>query len=68
MHVNSHEEDEESAAGHRHLDLQHTMIILNSAWAPALATPPNNNIPQIVNSLTSANTSHSSQVLQAELG
>lgn len=47
MHVNSHEEDEESAAGHRHLDLQHTMMIMNSAGAPALATPPNNNMPQI---------------------
>lgn len=32
MHVNSHEEDEEPAAGHRHLDLQHTTSLLGSCF------------------------------------
>lgn len=51
MHVNSHEGDKESAAGHRQLDPQHTTVLSKitsseSVWASAVTTPQNNNLPQ----------------------
>lgn len=68
MHVNSHEGDKESAAGHRQLDLQHTTVLSKTSsepvWASAPTSPQNNNLSQTLNSLTAADTA---QALQAEL-
>lgn len=65
------ESEWKSAAGHRQLDVQHTTVLskITSSelfWA-SVTTPQNNKQPQTFYALTSADTSHSSQALQADV-